>query len=41
MIKLLLALPIALTLGVIALPAHAGISVGVAIGEPYPDYAPL
>ena len=38
--KLLLAVPIALTLGFITLPAHAGTSQGIAVGEPYPGYDP-
>ena len=37
---LLLALPIALTLAVIAQPAQAGTSFGIAVGEPYPGYDP-
>ena len=37
---LLLALPIALKLAVIALPAQAGTSLGIAVGEPCPGYDP-
>lgn len=38
--KFLLAVPIALAIGTFAIPAHAGTSVGIAIGEPYPGYEP-
>ena len=36
--KFLLAAPVALVLGSIAIPAHAGTYDGIAAGEPYPGY---
>lgn len=38
--KFLLAVPVALAIGTVAIPAYAGTSVGIAIGEPYPGYEP-
>ena len=36
--KLLLAVPVALAIGMFTMPAFAGTNVGIAIGEPYPVY---
>ena len=38
--KLLLAVPVALAMVSAAIPAQAGTSVGIAVGEPYPGYDP-
>lgn len=38
MMKFLLAVPVALALGSIAIPAHAGPYDGIAVGEHYPGY---
>ena len=38
--KLLFAATAALAIATVTLPAQAGTSVGIAIGEPYPNYEP-
>jgi hypothetical protein len=38
--KILMAAPVALAIAFFAIPAQAGTSVGIAVGEPYPGYDP-
>ena len=38
--NILMAAPVALAIAFFAIPAQAGTSVGIAIGEPYPGYDP-